>query len=128
MATKKKAAKKRAPKLFVPGFADHGTTFDTFVNVLRAAGSATTAPTSTLAALLAAARGIELVLASRPEPDGQNITNIGLAHSLVAAIPNESLVIATEAIIREWTYPPTVATKPRRDSKKRVAPKRRART
>jgi len=128
MATKKKAAKKRTPKLCVPGFADHETTFDTFVNVLRAAGSATTAPASTLAALLAAARGIELVLANRPEPDGKNITDIGLAHSLAAAIPNESLIIATEAIIKEWTYPPATASKPRRDSKKRVAPKRKARS
>lgn len=128
MAIKEKATKKRTPKLGVPSCAECVDFLDTFANVLRASGSATTPRSTTLTALLTAARGIELVLMSRPEQERDGLYEIGLAHSLAATIKSKDLLIATEAIIKEWTYPPAVVTKPRRDSKKRVAPKRRARS
>jgi hypothetical protein len=105
MATKKKAPKKRVT-MGEPGCAECEAFINRLAHVLHASGSATTAPATTLAALLAAARGIELVLANRPGPDGQSISDIGAAHTFATAIPNGVLLALTEDIVAPWKVRP----------------------
>jgi hypothetical protein len=111
MATKKKSAKRRTRKTATCSECE--VLADTIERVLTASGSNTTAPATTLAALLVAARGIELVLASRPGPEGQSIYDIGAAHALASSMTNEMVRSVTEEIIAPWALRP----EPRPDSK-----------
>jgi len=107
MATKKKSAKKRATKTAEPHCPQCDALYNTLAHVLHASGSATTAPCDTLAALLLAARGIELALESQPGADGESYRAIGMAHALARQVPDENLLNATNMIIANWAYAQT---------------------
>jgi hypothetical protein len=132
MATKKKTgAKAKKRPLKAATYADDGAAFvDKFTAVLNAAGDMTTPPGITLAALLGAARGVALVLASLPGDDGRSIYDIGSAHALVDSLPAEWLHDLTEGVVLKWAGAPAVCVCPRPGSKSvaRKPRKRKARS
>ena len=129
MATKKKATKKQAAETPDSIGPETDEFLDTLWSVLHASGSAEIAPRNTLAALLAAARGVELLLSSRFDQDGRSIYDIGAAHGMVHSLPSDALLSLTEQVALSWAHPPAKPPKPRQGSKPgpRKASKRKAR-